>query len=584
LAKADAIVPTMPAPNGVSVSNGRLCDPVLDSSFDQKRGWSHEDHGEVALWIKGHVGCLGHVALANQLVEAAGRSDRVAQLLRELDGHFAFAASGPDWHVAAVDRVRSVPLFVASCGDRGRLAAAPVPLIEEMGLERVSDGAALALAMAGYTIGNETLFEGLRQLGPGEFAIATPDGSIRIERYHRYEPWRIVDRAEASRREELGELTLSVIRKAAASVDGRPIVVPLSAGRDSRLIVSALRQIGYDNVRTFTYGRAANKEISPAREVAARLGYPWRFIPMTVAGQRAYFAGEDHRKYWSFADTCAATPFHMDLPAILDLQRDGYIPDDAVVINGQTGDFISGNHIPAGLQRPLVSLSPAARREAMMTAHIGKHFRLWDALTTPDNDRAIRGRLDAMIDEHGLDFDAPDTVHGIAEFLEFQGRQAKYVINGQRVYEYAGLDWRLPLWDRDYLDFWEGVPLAAKARQKLYREMLAARDWGGVWRDIPVNPPSSFPPMLGALRFFCKLVHAPLGRGRWHRFERRYFQYWTETIAAQVWVPYVTVRRDTRGARHGVAWLTEAYLNGKGRAYDGGVLEGPPLTFNGAGS
>jgi asparagine synthase (glutamine-hydrolysing) len=126
------------------------------------------------------------------------------------------------------------------------------------------------------------------------------------------------------------------------------------------------------------------------------------------------------------------------------------------------------------------------------------------------------------------------------------------------------------------------VPLAAKAGQRLYCAMLAERDWGGVWRDIPINPPSSFPPGLGALRFLGKLAHAPLGRKRWHRFERRYFQYWTETIAAQVWLPFATVRRDTRGARHGVAWLTEAYLNGKGRAYAGRLLDGPPLTFRGS--
>ena len=46
------------------------------------------------------------------------------------------------------------------------------------------------------------------------------------------------------------------------------------------------------------------------------------------------------------------------------------------------------------------------------------------------------------------------------------------MITGQRIYECLGHDWRLPLWDNDYLDFWETVPLRFKAGQRLYNEML----------------------------------------------------------------------------------------------------------------
>ena len=55
--------------------------------------------------------------------------------------------------------------------------------------------------------------------------------------------------------------------------------------------------------------------------------------------------------------------------------------------------------------------------------------------------------------------------HRFYEFLEFQGRQTKYVINGQRVYEYFGYDWILPMWDDNYVKFWSAIPLEYKVSQ-----------------------------------------------------------------------------------------------------------------------
>ena len=41
-----------------------------------------------------------------------------------------------------------------------------------------------------------------------------------------------------------------------------------------------------------------------------------------------------------------------------------------------------------------------------------------------------------------------DNDFGLYEFSEFKNRQTKYVITVQRVYEFFGYEWRLPLWDK----------------------------------------------------------------------------------------------------------------------------------------
>ena len=51
-------------------------------------------------------------------------------------------------------------------------------------------------------------------------------------------------------------------------------------------------------------------------------------------------------------------------------------------------------------------------------------------------------------------------------------RQSKYVVTGQKVFEYYKHEWRLPLWDDEYLFFWEKVPLEFKFKQKLFTTMI----------------------------------------------------------------------------------------------------------------
>ena len=56
-------------------------------------------------------------------------------------------------------------------------------------------------------------------------------------------------------------------------------------------------------------------------------------------------------------------------------------------------------------------------------------------------------------------------------------RQIKWVIKRQKIYDFLSLQWSLPLWDRDYMSFWERIPLEQKRKQKLYINTLIERNW-----------------------------------------------------------------------------------------------------------
>ena len=420
------------------------------------------------------------------------------------------------------------------------------------------------IALAGYTIGNDTLYSRVRQIGPGEYILVEQSGEARTGRYYQWTPWRPEAGSASELIAPLSRLHEKIVDKLVESVRGMRILVPLSAGFDSRFIASGLREAGYCDVVCFAYGLPGNREAIVSRRIAQRLGYPWHFVSYDNAAMRRVFNGQNHARYKASADSLTAVHFPQDYLALDTLLTDGVAGPESIVVNGQSGDFITGNHVPDVLATSRHALSQAARRKAIVEALLAKHFKLWGFLRTHANIARLAARLEREIAPIGMPSGTAGD-HGVYEYCEFHNRQVKYVINGQRLYEHFGLDWRLPLWDRDYLDFWSRAPLGAKVDQTLYKQTLASQNWGGVWgEDMPVNPTRIRPGWLRPIRFGLKVLHAPLGRERWHAFERRYLDYWMTPLCGYAIRRWYEVVRDGRAYVSPLALHAELYLSDKG--------------------
>jgi len=544
---------------------------TLDIGLEVGNGWHRHQVGSVTLWAKGYLVGDTFDHLARRLAASETR-DRAAvgDILAGLDGHWALAATAAGWALAAVDRVRSIPLIWARAGscvvvdqEGGRIARRL-----NLSPSQIDLDAAIAVALAGYTIGDDTLYRKIHQLGPGSFLFVDAAAVETLARHHRWEPWHPDETDSDDLVTPLTALHERLIEKLIASANGRTILVPLSAGLDSRFIASGLREADYNNVVCFAYGTPDNREAVVSRRIGERLGYPWHFVPYSSAAMRAAFASDDHVRFRAKADSLTGIHFPQDYLALKHLIDDGIADTGSIVVNGQSGDFITGNHIPDVLTAAQSNRSHDARRRTVIEALLAKHFKQWDVLCTPVNMACLAERLAREIDTIGMPTES-DRDHGIYEYCEFQDRQAKYVIGGQRVYEHFGMDWRLPLWDQAYLDFWERAPLAAKVRQGLYRSVLHEQNWGGVWGDdIPVNPTRIRPLWLWPIRLGLKALHAPLGRARWHAFERRYLAYWMSPICPYGGHSWSEVARDNRGHWSGISWHIKDYLADKGVRLD----------------
>jgi asparagine synthase (glutamine-hydrolysing) len=543
----------------------------VEVSLSEDFGWRLHSDGAARVWLKGWLSESDLQRITEHLGGTEAPSPTViGEALQHINGHFALVAHCLNWTLAIVDWVRSIPIGVTKVNGGWIIDDQPNRLRNKAGLDRgdINADAALSIAMAGYTIGKDTLYRGLEVLGPGELMFLRSGEEPTRHRYYTYLPGDIETFDQEQAVSDLAETTLEIMERMLVSLEGRPLLVPLSAGNDSRLIVSAAKHLGYKDVHCFTYGRAGNFEAETSKAIAERLGYSWRFVPITTSSARRFYASDAYQEYLAYADCCTSVPFVQDMLPIQILKQDGYIPPDAVFANGNSGDFISGLHIVAALRDGGGDASPDVRWSRILEALYEKHFALWRVLRTPENRKQILADLACSISAAGGKIGSPETDHGIYECSEFQDRQCKYVITGQRIYEFLGHDWRMPLWDNAYLRFWSKVPLEGKAGQSLYNRMLRRENWGGVWSDIPVNRQNIRPLALVPLRWLAKALHTPLGRARWHQFEQQFFQYWMDPTCHSACASYWEVATNGDGARHAISWLTRQYLDRHGVGFE----------------
>ena len=251
------------------------------------------------------------------------------------------------------------------------------------------------------------------------------------------------------------------------------------------------------------------------------------------------------------------------------LKKNKLLDKNAIIVNGQSGDFISGNHIPKSSLKHDYSYNN--RVAFLAKEHTKEHYKHWKSLINETVYKSVYYYIDEAIKQIGGLPKNPSKDYAIAEFIEFINRQTKYVINGQRNYEYFQYDWRLPLWDDEYLSFWASTQYSDKINQNLYIKALRDANWGNVWGNIEVNPLVIAPRWIIPVRLLAKLIFMPIGKKKWHLFERKYLDYFmTSTSCYGPWT-YKQIITDNRGHHSPIGWLIEDYFKNKGLNWKGEI-------------
>ncbi len=536
----------------------------VNINLKEEYGWKKFTSDDDILLIKGYMYNYNFTQIFNSLKKL--NSKNISSFIKSIDGQFSFVFQSRNFTLICVDKIRSIPIsYMTKIGII--YIGTNTQKLKEIGdltFKDINKEQLLSFKMSGYTVADKTLYPNLCSLKAGEFAFIK-DSIVEKTIYHRYEPWNVVNKDYNTYLNELSHITLDILKKVIKSANGRQIIIPLSAGNDSRLVASGLKHLGYENILCYSYGTKNNFEAKIAAIISKKLDYEFINIPLTHKGEIEYYSSAEYQDFLNFADTCSSIQCIQSISTIKFLKENKLIEKDAIFINGNSGDFISGGHILGEIQNNHEELDEEARLEIVLNQIIKKHFSLWGNLKTDQNISRVKELLKKELKNENLSVDSDYKVHGVYEYLEFINRQSKFVITDQRVYEFYGYEWRLPLWDDEYLKFWEKVPKEYKINQKLFKEMLKKNNWANVWGDnIPINKKSIVPSWIIPLRFIAKIPFVLFGSKRkdyWHQFEGAFFHYWMDVTHMINVVPYTRVVKDIfRKPRHAVSWMVEDYI------------------------
>lgn len=443
------------------------------SSSEEKFPWVSDNN----VSIKGYVYIDGVLVSGKDIIyilENLNDRSSIFSVLSDLNGFFSIIIEHDDFVYAAVDRVNSTPLMYKVENDIW-LGDNYTEFVGEK--SRINRESLTQYLSSGYVYEENTLIDSVFQLLPGTVLIYDKKRlTTKVERYYEYLP--ATDRPrhylESDYIDRLDEVHNKVFRRLVDNLNGRQAVLPLSGGYDSRLILEMLLRFGYKNILCVTWGRETDWQAKVARNVTSKLGVDWICVNQDSKSWSKWYKENGVKEQLKRCGALCSIPYIQENVLIEYLEENGLIDSDAVFLNGNSGDFIEGEHIPAGIDAEI-------ENDEIVNLLVYKHLRLAEMKSGARIYDFLWDRVQ-LFRERGLD------VRLFFEYWEWSERQSKFVTNCIKPFEAEGYEWRMPFWENEIMDFWANVPIEIKSGRRLFYSYFRKYMNAEVQKPNPVVP------------------------------------------------------------------------------------------------
>jgi asparagine synthase (glutamine-hydrolysing) len=390
----------------------------------------------------------------------------IKKILERLDGFFTIIYETENNIIAINDRLRSYPIYFYHKANQLFISDNAYLIKEKFNLNIQNNNGSVEFLLSGYVTGNETLYKDLLQLLPGQYLSYDKKlHRFKIKEYFKYYPNtnNNLELSLENKVKEYKELIYSSFERLKDYIIKNKYqpIIPLSGGRDSRLMAVMLKEVGIENSIAFTYGTKEHKEVIKSKEIAGELGVDWFFCSYTKEKWHKEYNNSIVKKYFNYADGLSVRPHVLDYIAVKELFSKK--KEKLLFLSGHSLDFIAGSHIPASLFM-LNKPSKNNLYEAILAKHFSFHY--------------IYKKERAMLIERissSLDFLPQATFDEIIsafEYWDWRERQGKFILNALNVYDFFNFDWYLPFWERQWMNFFMQLPCEWRYKQNFQRYAL----------------------------------------------------------------------------------------------------------------
>ncbi|RKZ25010.1 hypothetical protein DRQ26_06625 [bacterium] len=329
----------------------------------------------------------------------------------------------------------------------------------------------------GYTAERKTLFADISQLQAGELVEISKNG-MKINDEYLYHSYNISNDNFSVLSDELLSILKNIFEELMVALNGKLAVVPLSGGYDSRLVAAMLKMTGYENVICANYGAKGNTTETPVSKIVCeKLKYRWLGVEYTDEMWQDFLKSSDFERYiFDFRPhSFSAFPQIHELPMIRKIADETGNPEDVVIISGHSADFLAGSHIPQKIS------AKHSKIDAASEIFLYKQYRL--------REKPIHNKILQSVRDEISRFAISDEPYKLAQLINWRERQAKIIVNSNRMYEFYGFQWAMPFWDRRLVEFFSRGYLALLKNKELYDVTLENLIFNkfGIDFDAPQN-------------------------------------------------------------------------------------------------
>ncbi len=417
--------------------------PIVNLSYNKGYQWDKYDKTFFIgyAWQKEKT-----IGSAKELSEYLSKCSNNSDFLKHvncLNGVFSFVYQTIEQIFLYSDKSRFFPIFYKIDKEEIKISDNFYQLKNESDLFEFEPSARAHFLAIGFTPGNKTLIDGIKQVKPAELLIKNKKEILKHNLYrHAITSNEIIHVPYLELKEEAKKTIDNAFDKHFKLIGNSPVLLPLSGGFDSRLIGASLRDFGLRNVTCFTFGRKT-KEVEISKKVAEYLGYKWHFIEYTNELTSGFKINNKFLEYTKYASRGNAMFYLQEFPALIEMEKKGLLIKDSIVIPGHAGDVNGGSMI--------TKTYPLNIKMKNLLSYLIKRRFIHSKLSRNEL-ILVKNELSCYFENKITKDYIPYTLMEEWEYLE---RLPKYIFNSSHVFE-----------------FFKHMPFEYRLYQKLNHELL----------------------------------------------------------------------------------------------------------------